>query len=291
LALVSKLNPLPRVTRAVLIFLAFLGLTPQALCCRPPTRAALCMLLLGSVVYAQTSDARARKLDEFGDIQASDLIARLDNLAVQLQNEPTTRGFLIVYRERRDMPGLSNRYAHRMKNYLVETRGVASERVLTVDGGIAGCLTQELWIVSPGGAPKPRPDAYFDGYQPSAYKFDEHHYSSPDGPDGIVYWQEPPDELLGYLEAFAVELRKNPKSHGYLVAYRSAARDRAAVTQTMLRTERNFLLKKLGVKASQIKMIDGGTREWRTMELWIARSEKDVPIITSYRYSPRRRRR
>ena len=174
-----------------------------------------CVLLLASVVSAQTSDTLARKIDEFGDIQASELIARLDNFAIQLQNEPMARGFLIVYRERRDMPGLSNRYAHRMKDYLTNTRGVAADRVVTVDGGIAGCLTQELWIVSFGGAPKPRADAYFDSYQPPAYKFDEHNYGSPDGPDGIVYWREPPDELLGYLEAFATELRKNPKSYGY----------------------------------------------------------------------------
>jgi hypothetical protein len=251
----------------------------------------LCVLLFGSVVLAQTSEPLEGKFDEFGDIQASDLIARLDNLAIHLQNEPTARGFLIVYRERRDLPGLSNRYAHRMRDYLVNTRGISSERVVTVDGGIASCLTQELWIVSPGGAPKPRPDAYLDSYQPSAYKFDEHHYNPPREPEGMNYWREPPDELLAYLEAFAQELRKNPKSYGYLIAYKSAARDRASVTQTMLRKERNFLVKEFGIKASRIKTIDGGSREWRTMELWIAQERGDVPVITSYRYSPRRRRR
>ncbi|MBC8032023.1 MAG: hypothetical protein H7Z16_18210 [Pyrinomonadaceae bacterium] len=252
---------------------------------------ALGLLLLSSPAFAQADSPLARKVDAFGDIQASDLIARLDNLAIQLQNEPTARGFLIVYRERRDLPGLSNRYAHRMRDYLVNTRGISSERVITVDGGIAACLTQELWVVSPGGAPKPRSDAYFDSYQPSAYKFDEHHYSSPREPDGMIYWREPPAEMLAYLEAFAQELRKNPKSHGYLIAYKSATRDRASVTQTMLRKEREFLVREFGIKASRIKTIDGGSREWRTMELWIAQQRGDVPIITSYRYSPRRRRR
>jgi hypothetical protein len=254
------------------------------------TLGALC-LLLSSLASAQNDSRVARKLDEFGDIQASDLIARLDNLAIQLQNEPNARGFLIVYRERRDLPGLSNRYAHRMKDYLVNVRGITPGRVVTVDAGIAGCLTQELWVVAPGGAPQPRSDAYFETYQPSAYKFDEHHYSSPHGPDEIVYWRQPPDELLGYLEAFALELKKNPKSHGYLVAYRSFTRDRPAVARTMLQTERNFLIREFGIKAAQIKTIDGGTREWRTMELWIAQSGGDVPIITSYRYVPRRKRR
>ncbi len=250
---------------------------------------AQCVLLFASVGSAQNSPAL--KFDEFGDVQASDLIARLDNFAVQLQNEPSARGFLIVYRARRDLPGLSNRYAHRMKDYLIHRRGLAADRVVTVDGGIAGCLTQELWVVSYGGAPKPRADAYFDGYQPSVYKFDGHHYKSPGGPDDeMLYWREPPDELLGYLEAFAIELRKNPKSYGYLIAYRRAGRDRPQVARSMLQTERNFLVEKLGVKPSQLKTVDGGRREWRTMELWIAKSINDVPIITSYRYLPRRRR-
>src|SRR5713226_9545265 len=55
-------------------------------------------VLVSAVTAAQTSSATARKFDEFGDIQASDLIARLDNLAVQLANEPNTKTFLVVYR-------------------------------------------------------------------------------------------------------------------------------------------------------------------------------------------------
>lgn len=248
-------------------------------------------LLSGPFAFAQNGEQRARKFDEFGDIQASDLIARLDNLAIQLQNKPNTKSFLVVYRARRDLPGLSNRYAHHMKSYLVDSRGIDPERVITVDGGIAGCLTQEVWIVLPGGTPQPRPDAYFSSYEPSVYKFDEHHYSSPRDPGDLIYWQEPPGNLLGYLEAFAQELQKNPRSSGYLIAYKSVTRDRPGVSQIMLRTERNFLIREFGIKPARIKTIDGGYREWRTMELWIAPKSEDVPIITSYRYSPRRRRR
>lgn len=118
---------------------------------------AICLSLAAwSIAFAQTDDSRARKVDEFGDILASDLIARLDNLAIKVQNDPTARAFLIVYRTRRDLPGLSNRYAHRMKSYLIQSRGITPDRVITVDGGEASCLTQELWIVEPGGAPQPK---------------------------------------------------------------------------------------------------------------------------------------
>jgi len=241
-------------------------------------------LQLGQFVFAQSGEQRARKFDEFGDILASDLIARLDNLAIQVQNEPNTKAFLVVYRTRRDLPGLSNRYAHRMKSYMVNSRGLPPERIVTVDGGEASCLTQELWIVLPGGAPQPRPDAYHNSYQPSVYKFDEHHLSDSDG--DYSYWQEYP---LGALEAFGQELQKHRRAIGYLVAYQGAQGNGPRVAQTMLRRERNFLIREFGIKPSRIKTIAGGYREWGTMELWIAQERGAVPIITSYRYSQRKR--
>lgn len=200
--------------------------------------------------------------------------------------------FLIVYRTRRDLPGLSNRYAHRMRSYLVNSRGISSDRIVTVDGGVAGCLSQELWIVPAGGAPPtPRADAYLDSYRPPAYKFDEHHYSLGNDMDGNIYWSQAPEDLLSYLEAFADELRKHPKSTGYLVAYPSYNRDRPSVAQTMLRRERDFLIKKLGIKPSQIKTVVGGLREWRTMELWIAQDREAARIIPYNRITARRKRR
>lgn len=242
---------------------------------------AICLSLAAwSIAFAQTDDSRARKVDEFGDILASDLIARLDNLAIEVQNDPTARAFLIVYRTRRDLPGLSNRYAHRMKSYLIQSRGITPDRVITVDGGEASCLTQELWIVEPGGAPQPRPDAYHNSYLPSVYKFDEHHFGDSYG--DYSYWQEYP---LAALEAFGQELQKHLRANGYLVAYQGKHGKGPRVAQTMLRRERGFLIREFGIKPSRIKTIVGGYREWGTMELWIAQERGAVPIITSYRYS------
>jgi len=170
-------------------------------------------LALSSVAFAQTSVETARKFDEFGDIEASNLIARLDNLAVQVQNEPRSKAFLIVYRTRRDLPGLSNRYAHRMRSYLVNSRGLPAERVVIVDGGVAACLSQELWIVLPGGAPKPRDDAYDNSYKPSIYKFDEHYYQTrKPSEDEIHYWDNPPEDLISYLEGFGENFAEGSKA-------------------------------------------------------------------------------
>ena len=239
-------------------------------------------LLVNSFTLGQTSNTTARKFDEFGDILASDLIARLDNLAVALANEPKTKTFLVVYRTRRDLAGLSNRYAHRMKSYLVDARGVPAERIVLIDGGVASCLSQELWIVPPGSTPKPREDAYDNSYQPSAYKFDEHYYHLGNDDLGESYWPVAPENLIAYLESFGETLLKDRKLVGYLVAFRDAKRDNVHTAESMLRTERNFLVREFRIKPSRIKTIVAGYREWRTMELWLAQPGYR-PIITSYR--------
>jgi hypothetical protein len=239
-------------------------------------------LLFGAVALAQTEKADARLFDEFGDIQSSDLIARLDNLAIQLQQQPNVKGFVVVYRTRRDLPGLSNRYAHRMKSYLVNSRGVAAERVVTVDGGEASCLTQELWILPPGTAPQPRADAYQNSYTPSVAKFDEHYVGDDEG----SYWANDPGD---FLEAYGLELQKHPKSTAYVVAYRGMKGPGRRNAEGELRRERNFLVKEFRIKASRIRTINGGFREWPMMELWVAYERGAVPLIASYRYVRRRR--
>ena len=42
-----------------------------------------------------------RKFDEFGDINCESEMARLDNFAVQLQNEPAMKGIIVFYGGRR----------------------------------------------------------------------------------------------------------------------------------------------------------------------------------------------
>jgi hypothetical protein len=92
----------------------------------------------GQLTNAQTNLAEARKVDEFGDAQYSDIAARLDSFAQELQRTPEAHAFLIAYRSRRDLPGLSSRLVNWLKDYLVNTRGFAADRIVAIDGGVAG---------------------------------------------------------------------------------------------------------------------------------------------------------
>jgi hypothetical protein len=92
----------------------------------------------------------ARKFDEYGDIRFNDEKARLDNYAIQLQNEPTSQGYIIAYGT---CEGQGQARADRAKNYLVNTRGIEAGRITTVDGGCRADLAVELWIVPTGANP------------------------------------------------------------------------------------------------------------------------------------------
>ncbi|PYS76321.1 MAG: hypothetical protein DMF66_15395, partial [Acidobacteria bacterium] len=95
----------------------------------------------------------ARKVDEYGNIRFNDEKARLDNFAIELQNDPTSQGYLICYGGRRGRAGEAQARCDRAKNYLVTTRGIDASRVVTVDGGYREDLTVELWVVPTGAQP------------------------------------------------------------------------------------------------------------------------------------------
>jgi hypothetical protein len=98
--------------------------------------------------------AVARLFDQYGNIAFNDEKARLDNYAIQLQNEPGAQGYIIAYGGRRGRAGEAQARADRAKDYLVNTRGIDPGRIVTVDGGYREDLTVELWIV-PQGATAP----------------------------------------------------------------------------------------------------------------------------------------
>jgi hypothetical protein len=91
------------------------------------------------------------KFDEYGNIRFNDEKARLDNYAIQLQNDPGAEGYIIAYGT---CTGEGQTRADRAKNYLVNTRGIDAARIVTIDGGCRADLTVELWLV-PAGAQKP----------------------------------------------------------------------------------------------------------------------------------------
>ncbi|MEJ7714107.1 MAG: hypothetical protein WKF84_30750 [Pyrinomonadaceae bacterium] len=91
-----------------------------------------------------------RRFDEFPSLSFDDDKARLDNLAIELQNSPGAVAHVLVYGNK------ANRLGARAQSYLVATRGIDASRVRVVNGGLSDVNYIELWLV-PRGAKPPQP--------------------------------------------------------------------------------------------------------------------------------------
>ena len=99
---------------------------------------------------------KPHKFDEYYDIARNDEKARLDNYAIQLQQEPGSQGYVIVYPSRKAGSAAAQARAQRITDYLVNSRGLDSHRVVTIMGPAREDWLFELWVV-PEGAPPPVP--------------------------------------------------------------------------------------------------------------------------------------
>ncbi|MDQ1636912.1 MAG: hypothetical protein QOF62_251 [Pyrinomonadaceae bacterium] len=68
--------------------------------------------------------------DEYGEISWEAEKARLDNFAIQLQQDSDLVGYILVYDALRGCPGEAQARAIRAKSYMVEHRGVLWNRVV-----------------------------------------------------------------------------------------------------------------------------------------------------------------
>ena len=98
----------------------------------------------------------AQEFDECKSCSNDDQKARLDNLAVELQNDPTTRAYIIAYGGRMSPLGQVERLMTRARDYLTTRRGIDASRLVVVNGGFREEDSVELWIV-PSGAAAPTP--------------------------------------------------------------------------------------------------------------------------------------
>ena len=76
----------------------------------------------------------SRKFDEFPDISRNDEKARLDNFAIELQNDPTATAYVVVYPGRTSKRGDVQHHSSRIVEYLVHSRGLDERRIVTLVG-------------------------------------------------------------------------------------------------------------------------------------------------------------
>ena len=104
---------------------------------------------------------RAWKIDEFKftpPYSDCDITARLDEYWKILKDHPELRAYIIGYGGRRQPLSRVAYPPASWKQYLIEMREVAGERVVVVNGGLREEAMVEVWVVPPGvEPPKPTP--------------------------------------------------------------------------------------------------------------------------------------
>ncbi len=95
----------------------------------------------------------SRQFDVCCSCAFDDQKARLDNLGVELQNDPTATTYIIAYGGRTSPVGQADRLGARARDYLVTTRGIDQSRITVVNGGFREEDCVELWIIPSGATP------------------------------------------------------------------------------------------------------------------------------------------
>jgi hypothetical protein len=116
-----------------------------------------------------------KRFDEFPSIAHDDDKARFDNLAIELQNNPGSTGYIIAYAGRNSRAGEADRMGQRAIEHLTTTRGLSPDRVHFINGGYRDANTFELWLVPQGAAPPtPTPTLTPDQVHPSGTRRTRH---------------------------------------------------------------------------------------------------------------------
>lgn len=95
----------------------------------------------------------AQEFDECNNCTFDDQKARLDNLAIELQNDPTMTAYIIAYGGRTSPIGQVELLMNRARGYLTNERAIDGSRLVIVNGGFREADSVELWLAPRGAAP------------------------------------------------------------------------------------------------------------------------------------------
>ena len=121
-----------------------------------------------NVVKKEMPPPECKVFDQFPSVAFDDDKARLDNLAIELQNTTDSIAYIIVYGGRTSRAGQADRLGQRTMDYLTAQRGVDAHRVVIINGGYRDTDFIEIWVCPPGAkTPQPTPTVNPGDVQPA----------------------------------------------------------------------------------------------------------------------------
>jgi len=243
--------------------------------CLPAAVAFHALVCWGYVAYSQNSEISApRKFDSFEDSRTSDVKARLDLFAEQLNREPRLGGVIVGYRPEAWRPGPYLRDIYGYRDYLVNMRGQLPERVNVIDGDIGEQRLTELWLVPPGASPPNVQKASLQLKVPM--QFDQLSLGFRCQGEYTLVLEEPRDSM----KLFAAALRDNPSTKGFLVVHPSW-RGSLTAARRVATSSRELLIRDYGILAERVVMRVDSPRYCLEINSWLAPADVAFPKSAS----------
>jgi hypothetical protein len=219
---------------------------------------------------AGAQPAAARQIDEYGPIRHCDMTARLDNFAIELQNDPGASALLVAYDAKAKGGGRAAWHLKVGRYYLVNVRGIDASRVSVVNAGSrdAQDVSTQLWLV-PSGAEPPLATPAEAKYSARDFSGKLDTYAT----DELIYREQ---IEMGYSgedisrSEFAERLKRQPDSLGYLVISTSK-QSLPGAWRRVARREEQLIQKDYGIDAGRLASVYGGKGDGELAEvaLWI----------------------
>lgn len=230
--------------------------------------------------WGQNTSPKAKLFDEFGKLCSEDFTAKYDNFLIELQNDPTARGF-IIFNGNNALEGLNLQFMGLLK-YQGETRKFDISRITVKRGEDKSTMNTRMWLV-PAGAKYPEAGEEFVGSKiTSATLFDK----------GWADFHKPFGKLMIYADNFFYDwgcdiapnrkefaniLLSDKKLTGYLVIYTTRGKGRSYANK-VLKFAANELVNTYKVPRTRLKSIYAGNRKEPELEFWFVPAKGKLPV-------------
>ena len=95
-----------------------------------------------------------RKFDEYPEITRNEEKARLDNLGVELQNDPFATAYVTIHPAEHGKPGDVEKRSRNVTDYLINSRGLDGKRIVVKTGSVRPNSVVEIWLCPRGITPQ-----------------------------------------------------------------------------------------------------------------------------------------
>ena len=219
-----------------------------------------------------------RAFDEYGQLRHCDHLARLDNYAIQLMNQPEFSGYIVVYAP----PSANKQIRDSITDYLVNTRGITAKRLKTIDAGYNTELAEpriQLFL-----APK---DFKFDfiekldvNLQDFKGMLDAYQHGDDVAISSNTVSDEEESDVPSFgnvaFAAFDEILKAQKNATGYILGFNGA--DAAPGAWQRVGQLTFEALKEFGLEPGRLKIAYGGQSKETQVQLWIMPKGETPPI-------------